>query len=474
MPCSPRVCRCPRRFPCSRRSSGCPCHSAAQPARYAPLSLSPEALRRKTLESMVAWLLGTAEQQPVILLLEDLHWVDPSTLELLGMLVDQVPTAPVLLLFTFRPGFEAPWASRSHLMQLALHPLTRKQIEAMVEEVAKGKPLPALVREQLVAKTDGVPLFVEELTKSVLESDLLAESDQRYERSDPLPELAIPSTLQDSLRARLDRLGPAKEVAQLGSVLGREFSHELFAAVSAMNSASLERALGELARAELLYQRGAPPRATYTFKHALIQDTAYQSLLEKHRKAHHARVAEVLEKQFPEEGESRPEVLARHCEHAGRIDDAIAYYQRAGERATERSANAEAISQLQRALDLLSTLSEADARELELQLALGIPLIAAKGWASAETGRVYKRALELAERIGEGSELVNALGGAVAFHVARSELDIASSLVDRLLELATRLGAVGKRPSRSRAPAFGRGHRACAQVGITLCLRLRT
>ncbi len=416
------------------------------PERYPPLQLSPEAQRRRTLESLVSWLFVLTEAQPMVLVVEDLHWIDPSTLEFFGMLLEQVPTVPLLGVLTFRPEFEPPWPSRSHMVHLTLHPLTRKQSEAMVERIMGGKALPALVLEQVVGKTDGVPLFLEELTKTVLESDLLRESDQGYERTDSLPKLAIPSTLQDSLMARLDRLGPAKEVAQLGAVLGREFPHELLAAVSSLDAEPLEQALRELANAELLYPRGVPPRATYTFKHALIQDTAYESLLKSVLQRLHGRVAQALEKDFPERAATEPELVAHHYDRAGRVEEALAYYQRAGDEAQPRSAYAEGIAHLERGVELTHMLPEGSERnewELGLQLSLGSARMAADGPASEDTGRSWERARVLCEGAGNPSQLAVALRGLAVFHWTRSELVTAIEFAEQLLALARRTGDDG-------------------------------
>ena len=252
------------------------------PADYAPLTVSPEQQKQKTLHALLTILLRIAAQQPVLFVMEDLHWVDPSTLELLSLLVDQGPTARILALFTFRPDFSPPWTGRAHLTQVTLPRLPRRQAAEMTGRVAHGKALPAEVVEQIVAKTDGVPLFVEELTKMVLESGLLQEREERYELTGPLPPLAIPATLHDSLMARLDRLATVKGLAQLGATLGREFSYELLQAVAPWDEETLQRGLHQLVEAEFLYQRGLPPQATYLFKHALIQDAAYQSLAAEH------------------------------------------------------------------------------------------------------------------------------------------------------------------------------------------------
>ena len=251
-------------------------------ADYAPLTISPEQQKQQTLHALLTILLRIAAQQPVLFVMEDLHWVDPSTLELLSLLVDQGPTARILALFTFRPDFSPPWTGRAHLTQVTVHRLPRRQAVEVIRQVAHGKALPPEVVEQIVAKTDGVPLFVEELTKMVLESGLLQEREDRYELTGPLPPLAIPATLHDSLMARLDRLATVKGLAQLGATLGREFSYALLQAVSPWDEATVQRGLHQLVEAEFLYQRGLPPQATYLFKHALIQDAAYQSLLQEH------------------------------------------------------------------------------------------------------------------------------------------------------------------------------------------------
>src|SRR6266498_1255617 len=286
------------------------------PADYAPLTASPEQQKQQILHALLTILLRIAAQQPVLFVMEDLHWVDPSTLELLSLLVDQGPTARILALLTFRPDFSPPWTGRSHLTQVTLHRLPRRQAVEMTNRVAHSKALPAEVVEQVVAKTDGVPLFVEELTKMVLESGLLQERAERYALSGPLPPLAIPATLHDSLMARLDRLATVKGLAQLGATLGREFSYALLQAVAPWDEATLRRGLHQLVEAEFLYQQGLPPQATYRFKHALIQDAAYQSLLRSTRQQHHQRIAQVLESRFQDLCETQPELLAQHYTEA--------------------------------------------------------------------------------------------------------------------------------------------------------------
>src|SRR5262245_32917885 len=269
-------------------------------AEYAPLTMSPEQQKQQTLHALLTILLRLATQQPVLFIMEDLHWVDPTTLEFLRLLVDQGPTARILVLLTFRPDFSPPWTGRAHLTQVTLPRLPRRQAAEMTDRVAHRKALPPEVVEQIVARTDGVPLFVEELTKMVLESGLLEEQEEHYALTGPLPPLGIPATLHDSLMARLDRLAAVKAMAQLGATLGREFSYALLQAVSPWDEETLRRGLHQLVAAEFLYQQGLPPEATYRFKHALIRDAAYQSLLRSTRQQYHQRIAQAVEARFPE------------------------------------------------------------------------------------------------------------------------------------------------------------------------------
>jgi predicted ATPase len=314
--------------------------------RYPARSLSPQQQRQQTQDALVAWLLEEATRQPVLAVWEDLHWADPTTLELLGLLVDQAPTAAMLHVLTFRPEFAPPWPTRSHLTPITLNRLECPQVEALIAHLAGGKALPAEVVAHIVAKTDGVPLYVEELTKMLLASDLLRADAEHYVLTGPLSAMAIPETLQDSLMARLDQLTTAKEVAQLGAVLGREFAYEMLGAISSQDETLVRDGLTRLVAAELLYQRGRPPRARYTFKHALIQDAAYASLLRSTRQQVHQRVAQLLEARFPEIVETQPELVAQHYTAAGCAEQAVSYWQRAGQHASDRSAHLEAISHL--------------------------------------------------------------------------------------------------------------------------------
>ena len=409
--------------------------------RYPALSLTPEMQKRRTLQALVDQLAGLAAQQPVLGLYEDVHWIDPSMLELLGLVIERIRELPVLVLITFRPEFQPPWTGQAHVTTLTMSRLGRRQGADLVARVTGDKPLPAAIVEQIVARTDGVPLFVEELTKTVLESDLLTDAGDHYELSGSLPPVAIPTTLHDSLMARLDRLAPFKEVAQTAAVIGREFSHALLAAVSLLPEDGLNDALDQLVASELVFRRGAPPDATYTFKHALVQDAAYHSLLKSKRQQLHARIVPVLEDRFADTVETQPELLAHHCEQAGLAEKAIDYWHRAGQRASKRSANLEAIAHLTKGLDLARALPdplESTHQELKLLIALGVPLVAATGYGAPEVGGTYTRALELANKVGETPHRFPAMWGLWHFHYAQGAFHTARDLGDELLSLAER------------------------------------
>ena len=408
------------------------------PERYPELSLTPDEQRQRTLEILVTWLSVMARDQPVILAVEDLHWIDPSTLELLGLILDQVPADRWLVLATFRPDFEPPWSGRSHVVQLNLHPLTHSQMIEMAQSVA-GRRLPSEVEAEVCQRADGVPLFVEELMKNLLESKLLVPHGDAYELPGPLPALAIPSTLQDSLMARLDRLGGAKEIAQLASAIGRDFSHELLAAIAPHEDRILNANLQRLVDAELLYRRGMPPQAFYSFKHTLIQDTAYSSLLRGRRKDIHKEIARVFRERFPRVLETEPEVVARHHAKAGELEAAIVLYRTAGEKATRRSAQAEAIDHLRNGIRLAKQLPDARTRsqcELELLVALGAPLIESTGQGSHEVAETYARARDLCREIGDAPELFPTLWGLARHYQMLGEVDVVLELNEQLLEHA--------------------------------------
>src|SRR5262249_30403367 len=324
------------------------------------------------------------------------------TLEVLGLVIEQAPTVPMLHVLTARPEFSPPWPPRSHITPLVLNRLERPQVEALITQRAGGKTLPAEVVQHIVAKTDGVPLYVEELTKMLLTSDLLREEESHYVLTGPLRRVAIPETLQDALMARLDQLNTAKEVAQLGAVLGREFPYELLATIAPQDDTALQEGLAQLVAAELLYQRGRPPRARYIFKHALIQDAAYASLLKSTRQQVHQQVAQVFEAQFPVFVETQPELVAQHYTAASCPEQAVHYWQRAGQQASDRSAYLEAISHLTNGIELLTTLPETPAHTqhaVTLYIALGAALLMTKGHAAPEVEHAYTQARALCQQV---------------------------------------------------------------------------
>ena len=409
--------------------------------RYPPLGLTPQQEKQQTQDALTAWLLEEAERQPMLVVYEDLHWSDPSTLEIIGLLVEQIPTAPMLAVLIFRPQFVPPWPTRSHMTPITLNRLERPQVEAMITQLAGGKRLPAEVVQHIVGKTDGVPLYVEELTKMLLESDLLQEEEDHYALLGTLSSVAIPVTLQDSLMARLDRLPMVREVAQLGAVLGREFAYEMLRALAAVEEPTLQERLGQLVGAELLYQRGRPPHARYMFKHALIQDAAYASLLKRTRQLYHQQIAQMLEAEFPETVEAEPELVAHHYTEAGLNEQAVGYWHQAGERATQSSAHAEAINHITKGLEVLMTLPDTVERarqELELQITLGPVLMAVKGFGSSDTERAYARSRELCRQLGETSQLFPVLHGLFRFYMVRAEFGATRELAEQLFSLAQR------------------------------------
>jgi class 3 adenylate cyclase/predicted ATPase len=446
--------------------------------RFPAPPMTPERQKHRTLQTLVGVVLALAADQPVLLILEDLHWIDPTTMELLALFIDQAATVQVCAVLTARLGFQPPWRPHSNVTQLVLTRFTRRQTELMVERIAGGKPLPAEVLEQIVAKTDGVPLFVEELTQMVLESGLLRERDDRYELVGPLPPLAIPTTLQDSLTARLDRLATVKMVAQLSATLGRAFPYALLRAVSTLDEATLQRELGRLVDAELLYQRGVPPDVTYIFKHVLIQEAAYQSLLKSTRQQYHARIARVMVEQFSSEAEVHPEFVATHYTEAGTVDEAVAWWQRAGQHAVQRASYAEAISHYTKGLKVLQSAPASEKRdqlELKLQVELGYALIPVKGWGAVETAGAFSRAGELCRQIGDAPELFRALWGLGAFHFVQGDQRKAREVVEQCLTLAEHAGDVDAlieaRYLRGSSACM-RGEFASGRVDLEECIRL--
>jgi class 3 adenylate cyclase/predicted ATPase len=409
--------------------------------RYAPLGLSAKQQREQTLDALAGWLLEEAERTPVLRVWEDLHWADPTTLELLGLYIEQSPTVAMLNVLTYRPEFVPPWPMRSHMTPITLNRLERPEVEALIGHQAHGKAVPSEVIEHIVGKADGVPLYVEELTKSILESDYLREEADRYTLIGSLSEVSIPATLQDSLMARLDRLPIVREVAQLGAVLGREFAYQMLSYLAPLEEPVLQSGLGQLVDNELLYQRGRPPRSRYIFKHALIQDAAYQSLLKRTRQQYHQQVAALMEERFPETVEAHPELVAHHYREAGCTEEAVDYFQKAGQMALGRSANVEAVTHFERGIELLPQLPETPERherELEMQMALGPALVATRGYADAGVGRAYERAWQLCQRLEDSVHLPLVLRGRQVFHLLHGELSKAREFAKQFLDLAER------------------------------------
>jgi class 3 adenylate cyclase/predicted ATPase len=382
--------------------------SLSNDGRYPAPALTPQQRRQRTLEALILQVEAFTHQNPVLMIFEDAQWADPTSLEALGRAMDRVRTLRVLLIVTFRPEFEPPWIGRPHVAALTINRLAKRDVDTMIDLVVGNKLIPASIRQDIVERTDGIPLFVEEMTKAVLEAG--SEAAEHALAALPSPALAVPASLHASLMARLDRLGAAKEVAQIGAAIGREFLHALLAVVVRKPEADLNSALDRLIAAGLLFRQGLPPDATYLFKHALVQDAAYGTLLREPRRALHARIAEILEGQFVEITESQPELLARHCTEAGLIEKAAGFWGKAGQRSLARSALVEAVAQLTRALTQIAALPATAAlrrEQIKLQVALITPLIHVKGYAAPETKAAVERArvlIEQAEALGEPPE----------------------------------------------------------------------
>ena len=403
--------------------------------RHPALHLDPQQRRQKTLEALTAQMEALSRQNPVLMIFEDAHWTDPTSLEAFGRTVDQIKTLPALLIVAFRPEFNAPWAGRSHVTSVALNRLGGRETAAIIARLVGNKELPSDVMAEIVERTDGIPLFVEEMTKAVLE----AEGEARQTAAAiPSPALAVPASLQASLMARLDRLGSAKEIAQIGAAIGREFSHALLAAAVDKPEAELQAALDRLIAAGLMFRQGIPPHATYLFKHALVQDAAYGTLLRSRRQRLHARIAAILEEKFPEVVAAQPTLMAQHCTEAGLRENAISYFLKAGQQAIARSAMSEAVAVLQRGLDVLASVPNDpnhDQRELELRAALVPALIATKGYSAPEVGTTVVRARSLAEKLERSEYIVGLLYGEWIFRLVRAELRLALSHAKNLEQI---------------------------------------
>src|SRR3954471_3449146 len=432
--------------------------------RYPVPDLTPQQRRARTLAVLVDQLLGLARRRPVLMVLEDAHWSDPTTLELVGLALDRIAGARVLVLLTSRPDNQPSLGGHPHVTRLTLNRLGRGPTEAIVAALAGGESLPPGVLGEIAARADGVPLFVEELTKAVVEAGPAGS--------------AVPASLHASLMARLDRVPGVKEVAQVAACIGREFGYPLPAAVSSLPAPGLRAALDRLVAAELVFNRGEPPEASYAFKHALVREAAHESLLKSRRQQLHASIARALEERWPETVKAEPELLAQHCAEAGLVEHAVEYRRRAGQQALARSATAEAVAQLSRGLELLAGLPDSPERrrrEVGLQLGLGPALIAAKGFAAPETGRAYARACELCRELGDTQRLFPALYGQAAVHWQRAEVAAMHEVARELLRSAEEQGdataeVVGHRLLGNSLFQLGRlaESRAHSEAGIAL------
>ena len=402
-------------------------------------SVSPQRRKKRTFDVLLRLLKQLAAKQPLLMVIEDLHWIDPTSLELLSLVIHQIQRNRILLIATARPEFKPSWPNHLHISTVSLSRLDHAAARALIEGVTQGKPIPSEILDQILTRTDGVPLFVEELTKTVLESGLLREAAGGYELTGALPPLGIPSTLHASLLARLDRLSSVKDVAQIGAAIGREFSYGLIAAVASLSENDLNAALAQLVDAELIFQRGVPPDLSYQFKHALVQDAAYSSLIRSRRQQLHAAIGRAIESEFPEVAATEPELLAYHYSEAHLPEPAVKYWLEAGRRASQRSADKEAVVQLERGLSLLKLLPESISRdrlELELQLTMGTPLVAMRGFTNPDFGAACERATHLAEKLDDAPQLFASL-------YAQFSYAMTTGKTRKALEFAERCQALG-------------------------------
>jgi class 3 adenylate cyclase/tetratricopeptide (TPR) repeat protein len=412
--------------------------------RYPPLSLTPTEQRRRTLLALLEQLEGLARRRPVLLVFEDAHWADPTSIELLGRALDRIAALPILAVATFRPEFKVPWTIRPNLTVLPLDRFDRHDTEAMIHEVTGGRNLSPAIVEQIVGKTDGVPLFIEELTKSVIESGALVEADAAPGLQGPPLPFPVPESLQDSLAARLDHLAPVKDTAQIAAVIGREFSYSLLKLISGREDVELRSALEQLEDAELVFRHGDPTEGLYSFKHALLQDAAYESLLKSRRQVLHRRIAEAMRDKFSALAQTQPEVIALHFSRAGMPQEAVEWWGKAGERSLHRSAFVEAIGHFRRAGDFAEALPDVPAvrhTRLRLQIACGNALIASRGTHAAETTAAFARARELAEGLDATSERFSVYYGLWVGHYVRGEIEPMRELVEAFLNDASRCKA---------------------------------
>ncbi|MGB8628285.1 MAG: adenylate/guanylate cyclase domain-containing protein [Xanthobacteraceae bacterium] len=420
--------------------------SIATGDRYPPPDLDPQRRKERTLSVLVERIINLGAKNTVLMVVEDVHWADPTTLEFFGRLIQKLEESRILLIMTYRPEFTAPWTGHAHVTALFLNRLGRRHCRAMVKAIANRKSLPAAVMDRIIAKTDGVPLFVEELTKTLLESGLLREGSDGWVLSGPLQEFAIPATLHDSLLARLERLPSVKEVAQLGAAIGREFPYNLLEAVSPMSESDLKWALDRLASAELIFVRGTPPAASYVFKHALVQDAAYETMLKSKRQQLHGHIAKVLEDRFPGIAHTQPELLAHHYTEAALPKIAITWWGKAGELAIRRSADTEAVRHFSRAIELLQREPESrerDESELAMRVKLSGPLIATRGYVTPELAENYANAWQLCSRLKEEKSIFPVTYGQWVIPYVRGDMAAALVNSERFLHQAERQSDTG-------------------------------
>lgn len=442
--------------------------------QYEVIKTSSGRLKALTFISLIKWLKG--DQKPKLILFEDFQWADPSTLELFEKLFRDLHSTTILFIGTFRPEFTPYWNAGPHQMHIVLNRLTKKQTESMIQQLAGA--LPEVVISDILKKTDGNPLFVEEVTKLLLESGVLTLSDTGYELTSSLKTLSIPSTLQDSLMARLDRLGAAKEIAQIGATIGREFAYILVKAISKLEDKLLIERLEKLVGAEMLLENGELPNMLYTFKHALIQEAAYSSLLKKRRQEFHQRIVDTLETDFPDLMKTNPELMAHHCSEGGLLEKAIPYWRRAGELAVSKSAHQEAIIHLNEGLHILHQLPVTDKRiedEILFQIALGVPLTALRGYGSDEVEKAYSRARTLCAKLGNTMQLIPTLYGLWRYYLLTAQYSEAAYLSSEILKLSEESSeplhkAIGNRAAGSTHFYLGELDEARSRLGAIIAL----
>ena len=406
--------------------------------RYPSLELLPQQRRQHTLEALTAQMEALSQSNPVLMIFEDVHWIDPTSLEAFGRAADRIRKLRVLLIVTYRPEFDPPWIGGPQITALTINRLAQREIDAMIDRVVGNKLIPTGIRQHIIERTDGIPLFVEEMTKDVLEA-VGEEAAERPVAATSSLSVAVPASLHASLMARLDRLGSAKEIAQIGAVIGREFSHFLLAAVMRKAEGELETELERLITAGLLFRQGVLPHATYLFKHALVQDAAYGTLLRSSRQQLHGQIASTLEEEFPEIVEVQPELLARHCTEAGLDEQAIKYWRTAGEKAVRRASNREAIGHFRRALALNEKQAPDVGRsltELAILSQLGPALMSVHGWTAPEVGVAFERAEHLARELESSIDLAPPLAGLWLFHTARGQFSRADEITKELFDVA--------------------------------------